>query len=374
MTRLYARGGRSRAEFLARTGHLKEVDPLVDLAYKLLNEREFAKSDQGEAARHKWHVSFHGSQFPGDVEYACGRANLYRLLDVPRTPFTRRGRQFMDAGKDFEDRLVWAWYDAGFLVSNPPIMPDGSREQTMFEDPDSWLTSTVDAILLKPRSNKPFVAEVKQVGARYIEALKNLTGTPVGHEKYLRQLKCQIGMAHEYGPITVVRCHNTGALAKKDGNCAMHGHANCLEEQTLEVIDDGFLYYTSRDEHMDTFEFYREYDEHFMRAGKRKLMQWREDFINDTLPQTNFEDKRFSHPFGWRWTLDEYPCKWCEYGDICRDDHDVAKERGAPISLRESAAVEVAERFRADWSYDEVKNAVLERWGLVPHASEAVAA
>ncbi len=372
MTRLYARTGQTRAEFFSRVGALREVDPLVVAAYKLLNERDFANPTWGAAAKHAWHVSFHGSEFPGDDPYACGRHALYRMLDTPREPFKRRGRQMMDMGKDMEDRLVWAWYNAGFLVSNPPIMPSGKRQQTQFEDPEHWLTSTVDSILVKPRSSDPFVGEVKQVGAEMLEKLRNLAVPP--HEKYVRQVKCQIGMANEYGPITVQRCHNTGLVSLKNGLCPIHGHAECLMAEILNPVNRGYLYYVSRDDPEDTFEFMYEHDPAFMRAGRKMLQQWREAFLNDVLPQTNYENKRYSHPFGWRWTLDQYPCKWCAYGDICRDDHDLAKERNGPISLRESAAVEVAERFRPDWTYDQAKEAVLSRWGLLPRVSEADAA
>lgn len=369
MTKLYNRTGRSRGEFFSRVGALKEVDPLVEAAYRILNEKEFAQSDQGAAAEDKWHVSFHGSEFPGDDPYACGRHALYRLLDTPRTPFQRRGRQFMDQGKDLEDRLVWAWYYAGHLVSKPPKMPDGSRKQTMFEDPNHWLTSTVDSILVKPRSTSPFVGEVKNVGKEALEKLRNLAMAP--HPKYVRQVKCQIGMAHEYGPITVMRCHNTGAVAIDVINgvnmakiCPLHAHDKCLAEEILEPVNRGYLYYVSRDDADDTFEFMYEYDPNFMRSGRRKLAEWRAAFESDQLPQTEWADKRYSHPFGWRWSLDQYPCKWCSYGDICRDDHDIAKERQAPIALHESAAVEVSERFRPEWSYESVKNAVYDRWGL----------
>lgn len=371
MTKLYNRTGRSRGEFFSRVGVLKEVDPLVDIAYKLLNEKDFAESDQGAAAEDKWHVSFHGSEFPGDDPYACGRHALYRLLDVPRSPFQRRGRQMMDMGKDFEDRLVWAWYHAGFLVSRPPVMPDGSRQQTVFEDPQHWLTSTVDSILVKHDSNSPFVGEVKQVGSGIMEDLRNLVVGP--NPKHVRQVKCQIGMAHEYGPMTVRRCYNTGAVTQfsQYAVCPIHGHANCLREELLRPVNRGYLYYISRDDPNDTFEFMFDYDPVFMRTGRRKLAEWKDAFYADELPQTEWSDKRFSHPFGWRWSLDTYPCKWCNYGDICRDDHDVAKERQAPIALHESAAVEVAERFRPNWSYADIKAAVYRRWGL---GTESVAA
>lgn len=368
MTKLYARSGRSRGEFFSRVGALREVDPLVNLAYKLLNEKDFAASDQGAAAEDKWHVSFHGSEFPGDNPYACGRHALYRLLDIPQqSPFNRRGRQMMDMGKDFETRLVWAWYHAGFLVSAPP---DGA--QTMFEDSEHWLTSTVDSILVKPRSNIPFVGEVKQVGAQLLDDLRNLAKPP--NEKHVRQLKCQIGLAHEVGALTVKRCHNTGALALQDSTCPIHGLAKCLTEQLLEPVSRGYLYYISRDDPDDTFEFLFDYDANFMRAGRRKLAEWKAAFEADQLPQSEWGSQRYSHPFGWKWSLDQYPCKWCTYGDICRDDHDLAKERGGPIALYESNALEVAERFRPDWSYDAVKAAVYERWGLAAQNGSRVAA
>ena len=67
--------------------------------------------------------------------------------------------------------------------------------------------------------------------------------------------------------------------------------------------------------------------------------------FSDTLPATNFEDKRFSHPFGWQWTKDEYPCKFCDFGQICREDHRAAVERGTNIALTESAGVEDVRRF-----------------------------
>src|SRR3954468_18808891 len=370
MTRLYSRTGSSRAEFFSRIGALREVDPLVNAAYKLLNEKEFAQADQGADAKEKGHVSFHGSEFPGNDPYACGRHAMYRMLDIPRNPFSRRSRQMMDQGKDFEKRLVWAWHDAGFLVRAAP-----DQLQTQFEDPAHWPTSSVDSILVKPHSNSPFIGEVKQVGKEVLESLRNLAMEP--HPKYVRQVKCQIGMAHEFGPITVKRCHNTGAVAIGTAAigggkiCPLHRHARCLEEVVLDPVNRGYLYYISRDDPFDTFEFMYEYDPVFMQAGRDSLSQWQVSLLADQLPQTNYEDKRYSHPFGWRWTLDVYPCKWCNYGDICRDDHDLAKERKGPISLRESAAVEVAERFRPEWSYEAAKSAVLQRWGLAYEAAAA---
>jgi hypothetical protein len=46
-----------------------------------------------------------------------------------------------------------------------------------------------------------------------------------------------------------------------------------------------------------------EHDPAFMRAGRKMLQQWKDAFLNDVLPQTNYENKRYSHPFNWKWTL-----------------------------------------------------------------------
>lgn len=275
--RLYSRGGFSRGEFYSRVGAVREVDGLVELAYKLINEKDYVQSDQGAGASDPWHVSFHGSKFPGDYEYACGRQALYSMLDIPRRVFNRRSRQLMDQGKDMEVRLVWAWHDAGMLVSNPP-----DTDQTVFEDPEHWLTSTVDAILVRPRSVSPFVGEVKQVSAEVLEELRTLVRAP--HPEYVRQVKCQIGLAHEFGPVTVMRCHNTGAVAVGGAPCPIHDHNRCLHEVALDPVNRGYLYYISRDNPLDTFEFMYEYDEHFMRAGRRRLAEWREAFANEELP------------------------------------------------------------------------------------------
>ena len=356
--------GLTRGEFFARVGLIREVEPMTDAAYRFFERLEAEKSDHGAGAAHKWHVSFHGSQFPGDDDKACGRQALYRMLDTPRGMFTRRSRQIMDAGKDIENRLVMTWHTAGVLLTPPPW-----EKQLEFEDPAHWLTSTVDAIVVPTRSLRPVVAEVKTKYAKDIEDMRRLLRGP--DEKHVNQIKCQIGLAHEAGPQTVRRCFNTGRLAVKVGSngstqeiCAQHRHDQCLEEVTLEPVEYGYIYYVSRDNPVDTWEFYVEHDPEFMRKGREHLAQWREWFDEGVLPHENFVAKRYAHPFGWKWT--ELPCKWCDFGDACRKDTKAALEKGEPLRLRESEAIVDAIYGRADYDYEAVRAAVYERWGLEP--------
>src|SRR4051812_30063432 len=282
--------GLSRGEFFARIGLLREIDPLTELAYRFEEQQQAGMSDQGAAAEHKWHLSFHGSQFPGDDPRACGRKAIYRMLDIPRSTGSymfsnRKLTQIADAGKDIENRLVQKWHQAGFLLSTPPYGPNGEPQmQDIYEDEQAWLTSTVDANVLWPRTSMPEVCEVKSKYAEVIRAMRELRRGP--DEGHVRQLKTQIAMVrHEMvlNPVTVQRCHNTDRLAiivhEHNGQpgyheklvCPQHFTDRCLYETKLEPPDHGFIYYVSRDNPVDTWEFYYEYDPAFYQAGVEKL-------------------------------------------------------------------------------------------------------
>lgn len=354
----------TRLEFFSRIGLWREIDPLTAAAYDFVERLEREKMDIGAAARDPWHVSFHGSSFPGDDPYACGRAALYRMMGFPRPSAPRWLRQVADAGKDIEDRLCANWYRAGYLLTPPPW----ERYQKNYEDPETWLTCTVDSQLLHPKANRGVVCEVKSKYARDIEAMLKMCKGP--DPKHVFQLKCQIGFSHEEGRRTVRRCFNTGRLAvligERDGRdvevCPEHGHARCLHEETLEPIESGFIYYVSRDNPEDTWEFYYEYDADFMEAGRRRLKQWQKHFLDGVLPQTNFDDRRFSHPFGWQWTKPEFPCQYCDFGGMCREDHRQAVRNGKIIRLDECFGVGEAKATLVDYDIDLVRAAVLGRW------------
>lgn len=384
--------GLSRSEFFARIGILREIDPLTDLAYRFDEQQTARQSDQGAADAEKWHTRFHGSQFPGDDERACPRQALYRMLDIPRNTGSylhsnRKLTQIADAGKDIEDRLTMNWHRAGYLLSTPPFDPFGNRQmQDQFEDSDAWLTSTVDAIVLWPRSVMPVVAEVKSKSAEVVADMKRLIRGP--DAKHVKQVKTQIAMAKhdfEINPRTVLRCYNTDRLAipqvlyQLDDNgknasagikavvgtvCPQHLTNECLYECELEPPSYGFLYYVSRDNPADTFEFYFDYDPKFYEAGIAALKRWQQFFKDDVLPQTNFVEKRYAHPFGWKWG--EHPCKWCDFGDACRDDNKRAIKQQKPIKLSESVAILDAKAVRPDYDFDAVRESVFERWGVSP--------
>lgn len=360
--------GLTRAEFFSRIGLTRMVDPMVNDAYKFTESLEAQRRDRGADHAHDWHTGFHGSEFPGDYEFACGRKAMYGLMDVPREKPNRWLRMLADMGKDHEVQLVKRWYNAGMLVSAPPVE---DAHQTQFEDPEHFLSSTVDAIILHPRSNMPVVSEEKMKFAKEIERMRGLIRGP--DDAHIRQVKCQVGMAHEAGPQRRLRCFNTGRLAVEmlffdtgverfdEFVCPQHLHADCLEEVELDAVRYGYIYYSSRDDPMNTWEFFYEHDPKFMEEGRKQLAKWRDSFLAGDLPQTSFKDKRFSHPFDWYWSKIEYPCKWCDYGDACRLDHKKAVEQQKPIKLSESAAIG---ETRHDYDYEEVKRLVLERWGF----------
>ena len=358
--------GLSRGEFFSRIGMMREVDPLTSAAYRFAEKLEAEKPHKGAQADAPWHVSFHGSQFPGDDPKACGRRAIYSMLDLPRGQFSRPSRQRMDAGKDLEIQLVRRWHAAGMLLSAAPDSP----VQTQFEDPSVWLTSTVDAIIARPRSLRPIVAEVKNIDADTLDSMLRMIRGP--HEAYVRQVKCEIGLAHEHGPWTVTRCVNSGRIAipigRRNGSvvpllCPEHGGDKCLEEVTLSPVEHGYLYYVSRNDPDITREYYYEHDPAFMEAGRKQLRVWRKFFEEGVLPATQTTGK---HPFGWNWTTDDSPCKWCPFGPtgsyVCKEDHQETVKRGDLLPLAESAAIELAREARPDYDLGLVRAAVFARW------------
>jgi hypothetical protein len=358
--------GLSRQEAWSRWGLIREIEPLTQAAYDFYERLEAEKPNIGDAADTEWHLSFHGSSFPGDNPYACGRRALYTMMDIPRGGMTRRLRGQSEAGKDIEDRIVTKYYLAGYLLSAPP--PPYGKYQTVFEDKDHWLTSTVDAIVVHPNQDRGKVVEIKSKDQDVIEQMKKLCRGP--DEKHILQLKCQIGLAHEQGSWKVRRCYNSGRLAiqlgslngKKPLVCPEHGGNKCLREEVLEPVEKGFLKYVSRNDPNETWEFMYEYDPDFMEAGRRKLREWIKNWEVGLLPQTEFSDKRFSHPFGWYWSKPEYPCKYCDYGEICRSDHRRAVEAGNPITLGDSEAIGLASEIRNGYELNKVREAVETRW------------
>jgi hypothetical protein len=363
--------GLSRMEFWSRIGLNREIDPLVVAAYRFGALMKQLQSDKGEDHADLWHLSFHGSQFPGANPHACPRQGLYRMMDFARPVMPRWLEQVAESGKAIENSLVAKWYRAGYLVSPPSFLP--GVDQLQFEDGEHWLTCTTDALVCWPRDTEAIVCEVKSKEADVIRSMQRLIRGP--DIKQAWQVKTEICMAHEAGPIKKLRCYNTGRFAVMDTFkiiddklvveseiCPQHGHDRCLREVTIDPPTRGYLYYVSRDNPEDTFEFMFEYDPEWIKAGRGKLKRWRQWFIDDILPASNFDEKRFSHPLNWQWTKDEYPCKWCDYGQVCRDDHRAAVELGRNIRLSESAGIEDTREIREAYDPALARESVLAFW------------
>lgn len=315
----------TRTELFSRLQLIQTVDPIVSKAYEISEEKILEQQLDDDPHGHLWHVSFHGSQFPG-TEMSCARQALYRMMDFPPSaPTSRLLRQTASLGKEFEADLVRTWHNAGMLLSSPD-----PENQTGFELPGAWLTSSVDAIILPPGKNKPLVIEVKQRKAEVLREMR--LGKRGPFPEHVNQIKVQIAFVRMY--------QVTGVFLS-----------------SLDPITHGFIYYGSRDNPLETAEFRVDYDPEYFDAGVKRLMQYREYFEKNILPEDN-PGKRstiFGHPNGWKWSYP--PCATCPFKKTCQLDF-----RESVTKLTESVGIDRAKKIRKD--YDPVAAAfrVIERW------------
>lgn len=339
-------------------GAIRNVDPVVEAAYEFLEQRAFRDQEDDSPHGSPWFTSFHASSFPGNDPRACGRQEIYSMMDIPaNAPFNRRGRTIMDAGKDIEYQLVKRLHDAGYLLSAAPW----AEIQTGFVDKETWLTGNCDAIILHRGSLKPFVVEVKTKSEEHVKEMQGLTRD--ADPKHVNQAKTYVGEAHDKLPEmmpTVMRCPNTQAVAimnpkpnpfKKGKDkfiCPIHRHPDCLQEVELEPCTEGAIYYLSRDNPWNTFEFFIEYDPEFMKVGKERLKAWREAYLSGTLPP---------HPFGGKeWS--KSPCQYCKFKKhACKPD-----DKAGITRLEDSHAIPYAKKIRPDYDFNTKREQVIERW------------
>lgn len=337
-------------EMLIQLGTLRVAEPSIDWAYMVaLEERWRLQLDDSPHGR-PWHTSFHASSFPGDDPQACGRFAMYGLMDIPKGgPTDRWLHGTAEAGKSIELSIVRAVRDAGLLVqsgqegrSTDPEARDEHGEpmpQIGFEDPDHWLTGSVDMPWMPHGHNTPLITEIK---TKHEDKIREMAlGQRQYDAKHRRQLLCSLGLAHE---------HPEAFLHPVTG-------------KPLPAAQDGVLYYHPRDTPwpgpIETFEFYFQYDPGFMEEGRAKLAEWKMSFLDDELPQKVAHKNRLSHPNGpgWRWS--EGACKYCNLKKICRSDYE-----DGTTSLSESAAVAVATFQRPGYSHRAKRSAVLRSWGI----------
>lgn len=315
----------TRNEFFSRLQLIRTIDPVTERAFKESEEAQWRNQEDDSPHGNPWHVSFHASQFPGDDPKACPRQALYRMMDLPAAePFTRKGRTVMDAGKGIEVTLVTAWHRAGILLSAAPDDPI----QTGFEEPEAWLTGSVDSIIKPYNWNKPVPVEIKTKYQRDIDAMK--TGRRGPDEKHVSQLKVQLAMVRK--------------IQDK-------------EWPGLDPLTHGYIYYLSRDEPSDTAEFRVDLDQRFYEIGMERLRQWRNWFEQEHLPELDpgKRGSKFGHPNGWRWS--HLPCAWCPFKKTCQLDF-----REGVTELPQSVGIERAKLVRPHYDYSAARKRVLNRW------------
>lgn len=308
---------KSLIQALSSLGEYKLVESITEQAFEIAEKKAWRENLDDSPHGEKWHTSFHASSFPGDDERACGRKAIYTLMNTPSVEATpRKLRGQGEVGKAVELMLVKAYGQANILLSNNQT--SGDKFQTNFTDHECWLTGNVDVVLLPWGWNKPHVVEVKTKAHDVVKQMKQGERGP--DVKHTRQCKTYIGLAHENA----------------------HYWPNLLPCET------GTIYYLSRDDPSYTHEFFYEYDPSFMAAGREKLKEWQEAFIQGELPP---------HPFkGKEWSIE--PCKYCPFKKFaCKPDQIDGITR-----LSESHAIEFAEEVYGEYDYESTRQEVLDRW------------
>lgn len=338
----------TRIQLFVAAGIVRLIEPLTDLVYKEAEKNiwinDLDSSPHGEA----WNTSFHASSFPGDDQLACGRKAVYSLLNIPNPkPTSRFLRGVADAGKAIETEIVRRFYNAGLLLSAPP----DAETQTGFKDEEYWLTGNCDAIVLPYKWNRPHVIEIKSKADDKIQLMKALQRK--WDDKHRNQILTYIGFTHETHPwkeATV--CRDTWKLATSDDVlCRVHGNRDCLITIPLAPCKSGTIFYVSRDNPSNTWEFTFSYDPIFMDKGRSKIMEWQEAFQREILPdRPRFDDGKLS---GWS----KQPCQYCDLKPLCKKDWTDKVE-----SLRDSHAIKFTKELRSDYDYDKTREAVIDRW------------
>lgn len=320
----------TRAEFFTRLQLIRMVEPIVDEAFRISEEKTLREQLDDDPHGHLWHVSFHASQFPGNNPMACARQSLYRMMDFPPgEPTSRRLRQTAEAGKAVEASLVHAWHQAKMLLSSPD-----PNNQTGFVLENAWLTGSVDAVIAMSGKNKPWrpvPIEVKNRSASTIAAMKMGQGP---FPEHISQVKVEIAFTRLYQEL-----------------------GQWLPFDEFDPCTHGYIYYVSRDNPLETAEFRVDYDPEFFNVGVEKLKRWRAYFEEDLLPEDN-PGKRstiFGHPNGWRWSKD--PCQWCSFKKTCQLDF-----RESVTQLSDSNGVNRARRVRPDYDPQAARQRVRDRW------------
>lgn len=344
-----------RSELLGALDDITPVEESVIDAFKCEAQKEWRSGDVSPHGM-PWHTSFHGSSFPGDDPLVCGRAQVYGLLNpAKKAPVEPWLQCWFDIGSDIEHRFVSRLDNYGILLSNNVV--GGDEIQTGFTDTGTWLTGSTDAIILPRWQRKAHMIEIKTTSDEKVKAmLADRNNTVSSHEKYLRQIKCYIGMAHEmpYSPLVTI-CRVSGTLM--DGIRCKHCVSGECDPVLIRVEppDEGTLIYLSREEPIGKegqrafVSYYVQYDPDFTAAGRERVKSWKDYFLKDEIPPHIHEGQRA------KWSVK--PCDYCDCKPFCKEDF---KEKRTVLS--ESALIEFTRSIRPHYDPDKTRQMVLDRW------------
>jgi hypothetical protein len=392
----------SLRDLYMRLGLLSEMEPMTEEVMRNRAERELVEDEHDSPHKLAWNLSMHGSSFPGDPAEACARKLVYRMMNVP----SARGivepwvTTTATLGKAGEMDVVEAWFKDGRMLAIPEDPTKPEVHQLGFVDREHWLTCSTDLPILPRGHTRCHIVEIKaksddvlveMLQGRIIErnGLKVVEpkGPDIGH---VVQLKCTIGLAHEYdwGQVTVCKaCWRilfadvfgrlrpdkmvmNPAISPDRAADVLHECPWCEAESDWVTFDlqpptTGELYYWSRSwprghprHGKRTKTFFFEHDPAFMESGRAVLREARDSFVAGALPR---------RPRHMQWGLGA--CRFCNYKPICRLDEGVQPNKRKATTepaqtLAESNAVEHALSIRPRYSYEETRVAVLAQWNI----------
>lgn len=316
--------GISRTEFLTKIGIISpgpDLDAVTEQAYLLQEEKEHRKQlDKPPGGR-----AFYASMFPGgEDEKRCARLALYNMIGAADPePIKPAGRAVIESGKAVEKQIVWRWGKMGLLLGGikVPEKEYGYMNQLGFSDPDTWLSGYPDAVLdLRPRWSAVLPVDIKSKAHEVVREMRE--GTKTIDPDHYKQLQTYLYLCVKY-----------------------HGYLG-WDKMGLDPAKGGFIYYVSRDNPRFTKAFYVPYDEEFIKAGIGRLTAWKENFLNDELPE---------RPKDWKWT--QPPCQWCPLKKPCKQDikEDV-------VTLSGSNVVASAKKLIPNYDIERVRSEVMKRW------------
>lgn len=316
--------GISRMQFFTALGVVKhgpQIDGYTHQAYVDL-EIDIWKNGRGNPHGHPWHTSFHGSQFPG-ADKSCGRKQIYTLMDTPNAepaPPMLRATALM--GQAAENQILYRWRKAGLLIAGEGPHKDGDPGiQLQFEDPDTWLTGSIDAVMGLPDFKYVLPCDVKSKSKDVIDQMK------LGQIGYYPEHYAQV-QAYLY-------------------LCDKFYDTMPWKELGFERPVGAIIYYVSRDNPRHTREFYVGINWEYINRALDNLRQWRADFETGRLP---------GRPKDWKWTED--PCKWCPFKkNVCKPDY-----KDGVTELLASHQIKFAETLKPTYSEKEVREEVMKRW------------